>query len=282
MEIYLKIPEICPYCGTKLIIEENNNTKNLVCPNNNCDMRLINRLVHYCSRKGLDIKGLSEATLEKLLDWGWITNIVDIYSLHEHRAEWEKKPGFGEKSVDNILTAIKNSKSCELHSFITALGIPLIGSTYAKEMAKHEADYVCFREDVAKHFDYTKWNGFGYEMRESLWKFDYTEADKLGLDILNISNSLYKDPFDTKSTNNLLANANIVITGKLTLYKNRNELQAAIEAAGGKVVSSISKNTTMLINNDINSTSSKNAAAKKLGIPIISEKDFQEKYLKDI
>ena len=88
MEIYLKIPEICPYCGTKLIIEENNNTKILICPNNNCEMRLINRLDHFCGKKGLDIKGLSKATLEKLITWGWINNISDLMNLknYKHKA----------------------------------------------------------------------------------------------------------------------------------------------------------------------------------------------------
>ena len=92
----IKVPDICPICGTKLIIEENNNTKTLICHNNNCEMRLINRLDHFCGKKGLDIKGLSKATLAKLVDWGWLNNIVDIYNLSNYRTEWVVKPGFGQ------------------------------------------------------------------------------------------------------------------------------------------------------------------------------------------
>lgn len=280
MEIYLKIPEICPYCGTKLIIEENNNTKTLICPNNNCEMRLINRLDHFCGKKGLDIKGLSKTTLEKLIDWGWVGNIREIFSLSNFRKEWIQKPGFGPKSVDNILNAIEASKDCELHSFITALGIPLIGSTYAKTISKNEYSWVTFREDIQGKYDFTKWDGFGLEMLAAIRKFNYTEADELALDILNIKNSSFKDlSQEVKDSDKSLDNMTIVITGKLTQFKNRAAFAAAIEEAGGKVTGSVSKNTNYLVNNDNTSTSSKNLSAKKLGIPILTEKEFIEKFL---
>jgi len=209
--------------------------------------------------------------LNKLMDLGWLNSISDIYKLKEHRDEWRKLPGFGDKSVDNILAAIDASCECELWQFISALGIPLIGSTYAKDMAKHEIDWHNIREDIEGGYDFTLWEGFGIEMDKSLHNFDYTEADEIIDNYLSVKNSLFKNQ-STKE--NKLKNLKFVITGSLNKYKNRQELQNVIEDNGGKVIGSVSKNTDYLINNDIDSTSSKNVKAKQLGIPIITEEDF--------
>ena len=273
MEIYLKIPEICPYCGTKLIIEENNNTKILICPNNNCEMRLINRLDHFCGKKGLDIKGLSKATLEKLITWGWINNISDLMNLKNYRNEWIKKSGFGEKSVDKILEAIESAKTTTLEMFISSLGIPLIGQTVSKELISHISTYEEFRKLINERFDFSQFDGFAEEKTKALLNFNYTEADIIykQLTIINNNNN-------TIITNSTLNGYKFVITGKLNNFKNRNELKAVIESNGGKVVDSINKSVNFLINNDIQSASSKNVAAKKLNIPIISEKEFLESF----
>ena len=269
-EDYIPIPEICPACGQPIVRRDDF----LFCNNPDCEGQLINRLEHFAGKKGLDIKGLSEATLEKLIDWGWVNNYIDLFSLSKYRDEWIKKPGFGEKSVDKLLATIELGRKCELWQFISALGIPLIGSTYAKRLAKLEYGWLQIREDIEGKYDFTKWEGFGCEMTNSLLNFDYTEADTLAFEILDIQNSIWEDPM--KVAPKLLANKKFVITGGLHQFKNRTELQKVIEDNGGKVLSSVSKNANYLINNDINSTSAKNVAAKKLNIPIITEADFME------
>lgn len=280
--VFFKIPDICPICGgpTK-IVESDTGVLNLVCDNPQCEGKLINRIDHFAGKKGLDIKGLSTATLEKLIDWGWVNSISDLYLLQEHEIEWKCKPGFGPKSVDNILSAIENSKNSELHAFISALGIPLIGSTYAKEICKKEFDWHNFRECVEEKFDFTQWNNFGTETCSVIWDFDYEEADKLAFEILNLTNSLWIDP-NVKEKNSIsLDGITVCVTGKLNLFKNRTEFQKKIEACGGKVTSSVSKNTNYLINNDNTSTSAKNVSATRLGVPIITEEEFFENFLKN-
>lgn len=279
----IPIPEYCPVCGGTTKIVDNDGVRLLVCENPACEGKLINRLDHFCGKKGLDIKGLSVATLEKLINWGWVSNCEDIFNLALYADEWEKKPGFGARSVEKILTAIEESKKCEFWQFISAIGIPLIGSTYAKQMAKREFGWVQIREDIEGKYDFTKWDGFGAEMCKSLWGFDYQEADNIFFNYLapTIKNSLWENPNVEKiPQKNSLDGITVVITGKLTKYKNRAALQEEIEKAGGKVVGSVSKNTNYLINNDSTSTSSKNLTAQKLGVEILTEEEFQEKFLK--
>lgn len=277
-------PDVCPICGEKLEIIQSDETQFLACPNPSCEGKLINRLDHFCGKKGLDIKGLSKATLEKLMDWGWIYGLVDIFRLAEHKSEWVKKPGFGEKSVSNILNAIETSKNVTFDKFISSLGIPLIGTSVAKEMAKKEYGWVQIREDIEGNFDFTQWDGFGEAMSNSLKTFDYREADEIFFNYLQPTvtnpywideNSIAELPKEEMS----LSNKTIVITGKLTKFKNRAELADAIEKKGGKVAGSVSKNTDYLINNDNTSGSAKNVSAQKLGIPILTEQEFIEKYL---
>lgn len=277
----LKKPDFCPICGSSArVIESDSGVLNLICENLQCQGKLINRLDHFCGKKGLDIKGLSKATLEKLIDWGWVNNLKDLFFLYTHEKDWREKPGFGLKSVGKILEAIENSKNCELSSFISALGIPLIGSTYAKTIAKNEYSWVTFREDIQGKYDFTKWDGFGLEILAAIRKFNYTEADELALDILNIKNSSFKDlSQQVEDSEKSLDNMTICITGKLIQFKNRAALATAIEEAGGKVTGSVSKNTNYLINNDNTSTSAKNLKAKSLNIPILTEVEFVEKFL---
>lgn len=272
----IEIPNICPICGEPTEIVEELNSKFLRCTNPDCGGKLINKLDHYCGKKGLDIKGLSKATLSKLADWGWIKDIEDIYNLDEHEDEWIKKPGFGTKSVKNILLAIKESMVCELDSFISALGIKHIGSNVAKEIYKYVDTYEEFRELVDNKFDFTLWEGFGPEKAKSILNFDYTQADKIYYEH-GLFLTMTPKKYSTRKTD--LNNLTFCITGKLKNYKNRQELQNELENLGAKVVSSISSKTSYLINNDIESQSAKNKKAKSLSIPIITEDDLIAQFL---
>ena len=268
---YIDIPTKCPVCGSDTYVKDDF----LYCSNPNCDGKFINQLVHFCGKKGLDIKGLSEATLQKLVDWGWINNYQELFSLSNFRDEWIKKPGFGQKSVDKLLSTIEEVRYCELWQFISALSIPLIGSTYAKEIAKKCKDWFSFREYVEKNYDFTAWDRFGYEMNDSLHRFNYSQADDLAYKILDIHNSLWIDPQVTiEKIESAILNKNFVITGRLLLIQNREKLINIVEEKGGKVQSSISSKTTYLVCNDLNSASTKFKKAKELNIPVISEEEL--------
>ena len=272
---YLFAPKQCPICGGKTLLEISSvsDTRNLVCQNPNCEGKLINRLDHFCGKQGLDIKGLSKATLEKLIDWEWVKSYVDIFKLNQYKSDWVNKPGFGEKSVSNILNAIEESRKCGLDKFIAALGIPLIGTRAAKDLEKEFWAWPNFIKAIETNFKFYDMPNFGWEMHNSLVNFDYTEAIELANDYINVLASEYGAQ-EEETIESELKDKTIVITGKLNAFKNRDELKEKIESLGGKVSGSISGKTNYLINNDVNSTSSKNAAAKKLNIPIISEEDF--------
>ena len=270
----LQIPEVCPICGGKTEIRMDIDTKVLYCSNPSCDGKLINKLDHFCGKKGLDIKGLSKATLEKLINWGWVSNYKDLFELKNHRIEWIKMPGFGIKSVDNILNSIESGRECELPAFIASLGIPLIGSTASKEIVKVFPDWNSFMSAVESNYHFWDIPNFGFEMHSAITRFDYTEAKELYDNYLTV-NAVQPQSSEVENT---LDGLSLVITGKLNYFKNRDELKAVIEARGGKVAGSISGKTSYLINNDVNSSSSKNMSAKKLGVPIISEDAFIEMF----
>ena len=268
-ETIIHLPTVCPICGEKVEIECSNSTKNLVCTNPNCEGKLINKLDHFCGKKGLDIKGISKATLEKLIDWGWVSCPTDIFELSQYKKEWVQKSGFGEKSVEKILNAVSAAATCELHQFIAALGIPLIGTTASKELTKYFDSWTSFIEAIENNYSFYELSNFGIEMHKSLINFNYTEAKLLAEHYITFKTA---DRPDTPAT--ALDGFTFVITGKLSHFKNRDEIKNKIESLGGKVSGSVSKNTDYLINNDVNSNSLKNLTAKSLGIPIISEIDF--------
>lgn len=268
------VPNLCPFCqGSAKIVVSDGNTQVLVCQNPECDTKLINKLDHFCSKKGLDIKGLSKATLETLIEKGWVSSCLDLFGLESHKDEWIATAGFGKKSVENALAAIEKAKNTTFVNFISALSIPLIGVNVAKELNKYFFTYEEFREKVNSKFDFGQFNGFAENKTNSILNFDYTEADKI-YKLLNISEA--KNEMVEESE---LKDKTIVITGKLTEFKNREEFQEKIVSLGGKVSGSVSSKTFCLINNDINSNSSKNKTAKSLNIPIYTEKEFIEKYL---
>lgn len=266
---FFEIPSVCPICGQPTEIACQVTSEVLMCTNPACEGKLINRIEHFGCKKGLNILGLSKATLEKLIDWGWINSCKDLFELKQYTSEWVKKPGFGIKSVQKVLDAIEASRSCDLAQFITALGIPLIGSTASKELAKH---FGCWDNFIAAALDkdYPFYNlpNFGFEMNNSIIYFDYTEAIEI------VNNYITFKTVENIDNSQKFENEIFVITGAVHHWKNRDEVKSFIESNGGKVTSSVSKNTTYLLNNDINSTSSKNMAAKKLGITIITEEDL--------
>lgn len=269
----IHIAQYCPICSTKTLILENNGVKTLICPNPDCEGKFINKLDHFCGKKGLDIKGLSVATLDKLLDWGWVEELSDIFKLSDYRDEWITKEGFGEKSVDNILSAIEAARTTTFEKFLSSLGIPLIGPKVAKDLIERIPTYEELREKIKNNFNFSDFGGFGYSKDLALKEFDYTNADYM------VDSGLIKIEYPKEEKiEQKLKDITVVITGKLTHFKNRAALEELVRAAGGKVSSSVSKNTTYLINNDVNSTSSKNKTAKELGVEILSEENFLKKF----
>lgn len=269
-------PETCPECGGDVSIIDNDGVQVLVCTNPLCHGKLINRLDHFFGIKGLNAKGISEATFEKLIDWHWVYDLCDMYNLDDYIDLWKKKPGFGPKSVDKILASIEEASSnVPWERFLCALGIPLIGSTVSKELAKVFNSWDEFRQAVKDGYKFYDLPNFGLEKHRAIMDFDYDEADRLAKWYVTFSNPI----LEKKASESLAKTFDgkvFVVTGKLQTFKNRAELQADIEKHGGKVTGSVSKNTNYLINNDKASTSAKNVAAQKLGIPIISEVEYRE------
>ena len=275
MVSYIKIPEFCPICGDKVEIQESDSgVLNLFCINPNCSGKLINKLENFCGKKGLDIKGLSKATLGKLVDWGWVNEPADLFTVYCYKKQWYDKPGFGLKSVNNVLGAIDAVREKpKLENFICALGIPHVGKTLSHELVKYFKTYEEFRDAAKNKWDFTQIDGVAYEKASAIWNFDFTEADRVAEFIAEYEN----DEPAAADTN--LDSTTVVITGKLNNFKNRDELAKEITNRGGKVTNSVSKNTNILINNDVNSTSSKNVSAQRLGIPIMTEEEFINLYL---
>lgn len=271
-KFYFDIPKICPICNKITEIKKENNSEMLYCVNSQCEGKLVNRIEHFFGKKGLDAKGISKATIEKLINWGWVNKISDMFELSAHETEWKNITGFGEKSVNNILQSIRESCNTNLESIISAAGIPLIGRTIARDLSKKFNGYGEFREAIKNGFDFTQYGGYGYEMQKAISEFNYNELDNIVEKYLTIKKN--NDIINTEK----LKDITFCITGKVNIWKNRDELSQTIVLLGGKVVGLVSKNVNYLINNDITSNSSKNLKAKDLGIKIISEQDFQKMF----
>lgn len=274
-KIYIDIPHMCPICGQPTKIIKDNNSEVLVCTNDNCKGKLLGKLSHAVSRDALNVDGLSEATIEKFINLGWLNSIRDIYYLSDHEKQLKALDGFGKKSVDKLLASIEKSRKTSLERFLNALSIPLLGKS-ASMMIADSVDYdfdVFIDEMTMKGAEYFRYlPGVGDSLISSLntyWKKHYSEILQLaGEFTFETQKSIMSE------TTNELENKTFVITGSVNHYQNREALKADIEAHGGKVVGSISSKVNYLINNDINSTSSKNQKAKSLNIPIISENEF--------
>ena len=271
----IPIPHICPICGADTIIKREIDSKVLYCTNENCSGKIINILDHFCGKKGLDIKGLSKKTLEKLINWNYVSNIKDILLLKNFREDWIKKEGFGILSVDKILNAIEEKKkSISLIDFISALGIPLIGKSVVKEICTHVSTYQEFRKLIDDNFNFSEWDTFADSKTNSLLTFDYSLADSIiNEKLISIEEIIHDDDIYE-----YLEGLTFVITGKLHSFKNRDELKAKIESLGGKVLNKVTYKVSYLINNDKNSTSIKNKTAKELGVKIITEDELRQKF----
>lgn len=274
---FFDIPSVCPICGASTKIIRDNESSVLYCTNDNCKGKLLGKLTHAASKNALNIDGLSESTIEKFIKLGWLTSIKDIYYLSDHKNEMKTLDGFGKKSVEKLLSSIEKSRNTNLEHFLYSLSILLLGKSASKIIA--EAVNYEFCEFIrvmtltgAKYFEYIP--GVGDVLINSM--DDY--FNKHCSEIWELSKEF---TFDTpKSTMSELIksldNKTFVITGSVNHYANRDELKADIIAHGGKVAGSVSSKTDYLINNDINSTSSKNTMAKSLNVPIISEDQFLE------
>ena len=266
----IKIPKTCPVCGGKTEIIKDNESKILICTNDNCKGKLLGKLVHFCSKNAINIEGMSEATLQFLIDKGWVKSFKDIYKLDYYRQNWKEYDGFGDKSVDKLLDAIEDSRNTTLDRFIYSLSIPQIGRSASKDIAKFfNNNYEEFKM-YGTTINYTQIDGFGESMNNSLHK--WLSENHIMMEELAKEFTFKKE----KNNNSLvdLSGKTFVITGSLIHYKNRDELVSVIESMGGKVSGSVSAKTSYLINNDSQSSSSKNQKAKQLNIPIISEEDF--------
>lgn len=269
---YIQIPSYCPVCEHQTEIIKDNDTEVLMCVNPSCKGKLLGRLSHFVSKKGMEIDGLSDETLKKFIEFGWVKNIFDIYCLPEHFSELSKMDGFGARSVTKLQDAIEKSKTTDLQHFIAALSIPNIGTSQSKELCKIFKTWDDFSAAGFGNYDFSQLEGFGTVLNSNIhtWFKTMYNEDRIGQLVRNITftenkNSIYTDTLKGKT---------FVITGSLEHYKNREELKSVIEQNGGKVSGSISKNTFALINNNINSTSSKNKKANSLEVQIISEEDF--------
>lgn len=265
-------PDECPVCGGITKIVKENDSKVLMCDNSNCKGKLLGKLTNFVSKNAANIDGLSEQTLEKLIELGWLNSFQDIYRLSEHKNKMSKLDGFGKRSAEKLLDAIEKSRSITLDRFIYALCIPLIGRSASKDIAKHfKYDYENLRKyGIVTH--YTQLDGFGETMNDSLHQ--WLRENHLMMELL--ASEFTFEKVEEKSGGVDLSGKTFVITGSLNHYKNRDEIVDLITSMGGKVSGSVSAKTSYLLNNDISSTSSKNRKAKELNVPIITEEDFIE------
>ncbi len=267
----IKIPNHCSVCGHTAEIISLKDGEALKCTNPNCKARQISSLEHFVSRDAMNIEGLSEATIEKFIEKGFLNNYTDFYKLERFKDEIINMDGFGEKSYTNLLKAVNKSKTPQLPNFIYALGIDNVGLNNAKLLCKN-FNYNLDEIRKANFEMLINIDGFGDVIANSIIDyFKYDENNKLIDEVLNYIS--FETPEITLS-NNKLENLTFVVTGNVNIYKNRKELQSHIESLGGKVTGSVTSKTNYLINNDIDSTSSKNKKAKELNIPIITEEDF--------
>lgn len=271
------IPSKCPICGGETKIVKENDSEVLMCMNDYCQGKLLGKLSHAVSRNALNVDNLSEATLEKFISLGWLNSIKSIYHLSDYKGKMYSLEGFGKKSVDKLLESIEKSRETTLDRFIYALSVPLIGKSASKDIAKHfkynfDKFYHCFSCGYG-YFWNLKVDGIGVVASNNIQKFAITYMDK----VFELSKEFtFKIPNESNHTQNTLQGKTFVITGSLEKYSNRDELKSVIESYGGKVSGSVSAKTFALINNDIESSSSKNKKAKSLGVQIINEEQFMQ------
>lgn len=265
------VPEVCPICGEKTKIKNDNGFKFLYCVNPKCPAKQIKRFANFVSRSALNIQGLSEETLEKFVDSGYIKTYGDIFKLDRYQDSIVNTKGFGETSFKNYIEAIDAGRNQVSYRVLAGLGIAGVGLTNARNLMRHLNVKL---EDLPKVLpeDLEKIDGVGSVMANAIVEY-FSDKEKLEeyLELLSELNITYEENINTE---NAIAGKTFVITGSLNKYDNRDALKEVIDSLGGKVTGSVTKKTDYLINNDIDSTSSKNKKAKELGIPIITEEDF--------
>jgi len=271
----LKIPEECPVCGKEAAIKNETGVEVLFCTNPECPAKQIKSLTHFVSRNAMNIEGLSEATLEKFVAMGFVREAADLFELKKYEEAITAMEGFGQKSFDNLMAALDAASHTTTARFLYSLGVPNIGVANARVIAKH------FKN---------KWVEIAGATEEQL-----TQIEGVGGVMAAEYTSFFADENNRKKVQDLLQHVDLdesfeeqepaafagktfVITGSLTHYENRDALKAEIESGGGKVAGSVSKKTDYLINNDIESGSSKNKKAKELGVPIITEDMYIEMF----
>lgn len=283
----------CPCCGmeTEPHISDDGTTEIEVCVNPKCPAKDVKKFAHFVERDCMNIKGLSEATLQKFLDSGFLHEFADLYHLDRYKGQIVPMEGFGQKSYDNLIASVEKSRRSSFVPFIHSLGIPNIGKGQAKLFDKeYNGDVEKFFVDVYQRHDFTHIEGIGDVLNDNLWKWgnEYLRyipfedslnkvSPPLNLEVYNLLKEVdIQIPEKASTGASSLAGKTFVITGKLKHFANRDALVAKIEGLGGKTSGSVSKNTSYLINNDVESTSGKNKKAKELGVPVISEDEFLE------
>ena len=284
------VPDKCPVCHapTQIAVSEASGTKTLRCTNPECAAKQLKKLARFVSKEGMNIDGISEQTLSKFINLGWISEYADIYELRSHILELSRMEGFGEKSASNIMRSIDKSREVEAHRLLYALNIPLCGldvckrllSAYSLDDLVNEAikqgdDLFATQAEPQDVFAHV--NGIGPEKSAQFVTW-FRNAQNLAR-YRRLKEKLTVTTPDVSPSGDRCQGLTFVITGDVHNFKNRNELKAYIESQGGKVASAVSGSTSYLINNDVNSTSGKNKKAQQLGIPIMSEDDFIAKYV---
>ena len=266
----LPIPEHCPACHEETKIVQDKEAKMLYCENPHCPAKRIKQFALFVSRDALNIEGLSEMTLEKFIGKGFIQELPDLFSLKEHKEEIIAMEGFGQKSYDKLIENAEKARETSLARLLYGLGIGGIGASNARVLSEafHEDAEALSRAELS---EVVSIKGIGPILGESIVRYFKEEENcRLFRKLLSILH-LHKEE---KAENTALSGKVFVITGSLVHFQNRKELEEEIRKAGASTASSVSKNTSYLINNDKNSTSSKNKKAQELGIPILSEEDF--------
>lgn len=273
------LPKECPVCGHATEVKAENGIKTLYCSNSQCPAKHVKLFTLFVSRNGMNIDGLSEETLEKFIDAGYIKEFADIFHLDRYYEEIVATPGFGQKSYDNLMDSVEKARNVELSALIYSLGIPNIGSANAKLICK------AFNNNIEKIRNASveeliEIDGIGEIMAEKFCQYFADEDNIKKLDNL-LKEVNIAEPEENTTTQNM-DGLTFVITGSVEHFANRNELKSYIEKHGGKVTGSVSAKTNYLINNDAMSASSKNKKAKQLGVEIVTEEVFLERWCKDI
>lgn len=269
------VPTACPRCGGETAVIERDGVEVLNCLNRACPAKLIKALEHFVSRKAMNIEGLSEATLVRMSDQGWVDSFADLYRLKDHREEIIGMEGFGQASADKLIKAIDNSKNTELYRVLGGIGIPGIGDATARDLAD------AFHQDLdavmaADEQTLSAVEGIGDVLAGEIVRFFKQEDNKRMIEDLRQYLTIAAEEV-TEGEEKRLAGETFVITGSLNHFENRDALKELLIRQGAKVASAVSSQTTYLINNDATSNSSKNKKAKALGIPILTEDELLQR-----